>query len=400
MTLLDGALADEARRAVDALSRALLDSPASDASDASLARGGAGIGLAHAYLLRLFPERPHGERAQRELEQVARAATHAPWLMTGLAGVGWVLEHLGKDAPDPDDALARVERALLVRLDDVAPLPFELMHGVAGLTVFGAERAPRPQARTLLARIAARLHAAATRDDQGAHWRSKAQPGADTPAAQIENFGLAHGVPGAVLALATLVRSDVGGEAVRELLADGCRWLLARRLPRESDGWFPAASTSATTPARTAWCYGDPGVAWALFAAGSALGDAAVTRTSIDVALHASRRPELRTGVRDAGFCHGAAGLAHVFHRMAAHSGEAALADAAREWLARALRMRVAGAPLGGFRAWTGERGRSWANDASLLTGASGIALVLASAIDPQLLEWDAPLMLAQGLSP
>lgn len=91
----------------------------------------------------------------------------------------------------------------------------------------------------------------------------------------------------------------------------------------------------------------------------------------------ATRTPELK----DACFCHGAAGAAHLFHRMAAATGDTVLTEAARTWLHRVLAMRNA-EPIAGFpRMYIEREHRVVQPDASLLDGAPGVALVLHAAI-------------------
>jgi lantibiotic biosynthesis protein len=400
--LLDGDLATRAYAALDDLSRALVSLDPARIPGLSLATGAAGHALAHAYLSRLFPDRAHGAAVQALAGRIVAesgAGPISPWLVSGLAGIGWLLEHLTKGDPDPSDPNERIDRALLARLGADPPPPYEFMHGVAGLVAYGVERLPSASARSLLEAVAARLLASATTGEDGASWLSSSAPPPGAPTAAREDFGFAHGGPGAIAALAALVRHDVAADALRPLLASACRRLLGLRLPRDGDAWFPSSSAAPREASRTAYCYGDPGVAWALFAAGRALADGALTDEARAVAVHAARRSVDRTGVRDAGFCHGAAGLAHLFHRMHALSGEAELGEASRAWIARALAMRVPGAPLAGFRSWlaTPTGAFEWADDASLLTGAAGIALVLASALDPETSGWDAPLLLGSG---
>jgi hypothetical protein len=201
--------------------------------------------------------------------------------------------------------------------------------------------------------------------------------------------------------VAELVANDVLADELRPLLKETSEWLLTQRLAKDEDAWFRCASDDHPAPARTAWCYGDPGVAWALMLAARSLDDRALAREALAIASRAAERALERTGVVDAGLCHGAAGLGHVFHRMSLlFPDEPALRDAARVWFGRALGMRVEGAPLAGFKAYvpsSPEPGAPflWKDDAGLLTGAAGVAMALASALEGTH-EWDAPMMVNQ----
>src|SRR5262245_54905738 len=74
-------------------------------------------------------------------------------------------------------------------------------------------------------------------------------------------------------------------------------------------------------------------------------------RASLRIALRAAERPDATAGVIDAGLCHGAAGLAHIFHRLHRATGDVRLAGAARRWFARTLEMRHSRRGFGGFLA-------------------------------------------------
>ena len=110
----------------------------------------------------------------------------------------------------------------------------------------------------------------------------------------------------------------------------------------------------------------------------------------------ATRAPE-DSGVVDAGLCHGAAGVAHLFNRMYQATGAPRLGEAAQFWFERTLALRRAGEGMSGFSAWMsapdGEQG--WVADPYFLTGAAGIGLALLAAVTPCEPEWDRVLLTA-----
>src|SRR5262249_35842253 len=116
----------------------------------------------------------------------------------------------------------------------------------------------------------------------------------------------------------------------------------------------------------------------------------------LDIALRAAQRTPDQAGVVDAGLCHGAAGLGHLFNRLAQASKEARLIDAARFWFEQTLAMSRPGQGVGGFQAWgpapNGEL--AWWADPSFLTGAAGIGLALLAAATDVEPCWDRVLLL------
>jgi lantibiotic biosynthesis protein len=97
----------------------------------------------------------------------------------------------------------------------------------------------------------------------------------------------------------------------------------------------------------------------------------------------------LRDGY-DLGFCHGLAGAGHVLGRLFQATGDEALRDASAWYLQRLLERREEGAGIGGFRCLTPSPDpRKRVPDASLLTGSTGVALVLLSAVSHDGGPWD-----------
>jgi lantibiotic modifying enzyme len=107
---------------------------------------------------------------------------------------------------------------------------------------------------------------------------------------------------------------------------------------------------------------------------------------AVRLGLEAADRPLDRTGVTDAGLCHGAAGLAHLFNRLHQLTGVAAFAAAARTWIERTLDA-VTAALSDEEPASTAPR-VAW-NGSGVLEGASGIALALLAASTGDEPLWD-----------
>ena len=106
-------------------------------------------------------------------------------------------------------------------------------------------------------------------------------------------------------------------------------------------------------------------------------------REALQIARRAARRKFEDTGVVDAGLCHGAAGLGHIFNRLFQASGEEVFRDAARSWFGRTLNFRRANAGFGGFlvyRVTEVADEPSWEAEPGILEGAAGIALALLAA--------------------
>jgi hypothetical protein len=138
------------------------------------------------------------------------------------------------------------------------------------------------------------------------------------------------------------------------------------------------------------WCYGDPGVAGVLLGASRALSSPELEQAALAL-LAQITAPLVTRGVPDACFCHGAAGLAHIYNVAFQRTGSLPMREQAEHWLAEILRLRQPGTGIAGYRFLQAhEDSTRWAADLTLLSGAAGVALVLLAAIEDRAPGWQA----------
>jgi hypothetical protein len=404
--LLDGTLREQALEVVGEIAAQLRALPTPAISSADLAGGSAGLAVLFGYLAKAQPGQGHDATAGRFLDEAITAVAQAPLdasLYEGLAGVGWAAEHLRRQLPEleTEDINAEVDEALGEHLkvsrwtDD-----YDLIGGLVGLGVYALERLPEPAAINILKRVLDHLAETAESVPDGITWWTN--PAWLPPDVRPRwphgyyNLGLAHGVPGVVALLGSACAAGLGGGTARPLLDGAVRWLLAQQGP-DGAGIGPWIEPQGPRPGpcRLAWCYGDPGFAAALLVAARCVGEPAWEREALTVALRAAARPADQAGVRDAGLCHGAAGLGHLFNRLYQATGEPRLAEAARLWFRRTLELRRPDRGIAGFAAFSPEREEQWADEPGLLTCAAGIALALLAAATPIEPAWDRMLLVS-----
>jgi lantibiotic modifying enzyme len=368
----------------------------------SLAGGDAGLACFFTYLDPVRPGQGYDDLAMQLLERAIDGTggmQAPPSLYSGFSGVAWTLEHLrgrlfedeGGDDPGEEVATALADHLLLTPWRG----QYDLISGLVGYGVYALERLPRPGGRECLERTVARLGEIAERQPGGLiTWPTG-------PELMIErelvtfpegnyNLGVAHGVPGVI---GVLARACAAGVDARELLDGAVAWLLANKLPAEAEAAFAYSLAPNVEPraTRLAWCYGDLGVAATLLMAARAVGEKGWEREAVAIALDTAGRDVEKSGVVDAGICHGSVGLAHLYNRLYQATGEPALGDAARGWIERTLAYRQPGQGIAGFLSWIVGEGEEldWRTDPGFLTGSGGIGLSLlaaATAVEP---EWD-----------
>ena len=401
--LLSGALKDRALHLAGTLAETLRPAPAAGRRDVSLASGSAGLAVCSGQLARTRCDPRAADAALTRLEEAVDVLATVPLtssLYSGFTGIAWAAELLdgllgteGEDRNgDIDEALTR----LLQRYPEDAP--YDLIDGLTGLGVYALARWPRPGAAQCVLGVVEQLARRARPDRDGVSWRTP--PSSRGPRRVWYrpggvDLGVAHGMAGVIPFLARVHRLGLAQQTVRPLLDGAVRWLLAHMVDTASGPTVPCfvADGVEPGPARSAWCYGDPGVAAALLLAARDAGEPAWAAAATGLAVRAAARPPGQTGVVDAGLCHGSAGLAHLFNRMYQMTAEPTLADAARFWVERTLELCSAEAP--GRGATLTEAARPVWKGPGLLEGAAGVALAMEAAgttVEP---IWDQMLLVS-----
>lgn len=380
--------------------------------DDTLSSGTAGLAVFFHYYARSVPGADCGELVRRLLQRAMSALESKPMplaLHGGFTGILWAMAHLNEywtadDDGRDDNPLADIDAALLESLTS-SPWSgdFDLVNGLVGIGCYALERLPDPQAAAMIAAITDRLEELSEASPLGLAWFSGS--GLMRGTALLEsphgcyNLGLAHGIPGIVAFLGCALRAGIVPRKASRLLDGAVGWLFAHRLPAGSASRYLRCIGPGVepTPARTGWCYGDPGVAAALEIAALGAGRPDWSAEAAALARSASARSLAESGVVDGCFCHGASGVAHMFNRLSQSTGDPPLAAAARDWLTRLLGMSGCAGGIGGYAARTvDEDGRpGWEASPGVLDGAAGVALALLAAATDVEPGWDRMFMLS-----
>jgi hypothetical protein len=352
------------------------------------------VALARAYVADIVPDDdPSGNALSRALTTSGNHVSGIA-LYGGSARVGWTIAHMS-DGDVAESVCASIDNTLLDRFREPWRGSYDLISGAVGLGVYALERgdAGLPLARSVLdglEQLAIPRGAGLawfTAPELLPAWQREGSPGG------YWNLGLAHGMAGVIALLARFVAAGIEVTRARSLLDGAVAHLLALEPPTTGPrfgSWY-SVPEAPQPKARVAWCYGDLGIAVALLSAARACDHAGWHAEAIGLAHACATRPPEDSGVVDAGICHGAFGAVHLFHRMHRATGDATLATATREWLDRALALRNS-EPIAGFPAFellAGGGVHQWTPDASMLTGAAGVALVLHALMSDLEPAWD-----------
>lgn len=391
--LLEGGPRDTARALTMEMASALRVS--GHGRPPSLGQGSAGVALCLAYVgaasgdSRLMDDAAYllGEA----IEGCARARTSLE-LADGVAGVGWVIEHLQRTLRwSEDDPNTTTDEALVQYVGQEPWLgAWGHLDGLAGLGAYFLERLPSPRARAGLERVVLHLLEAAygSKGLGAAWWTGPAQLPA--PLQTAHRFGhydlsVARGACGIIGLLSQVLLAGVARAEVRGLLTRAFDWVWSRRSPSGWPRFLGAGFREVPGSSEGSWEHGAMSAGAVLLRAAQALGD---TGRVAEVRQWLCSVASAGTGAlaSGAGLSGGPVGLGHVYNRLFQQTGEAVFAERARacfqEVLEQSLRQRSL---------WASQppEEHGW------LSGLAGTALALWAASSTQEPAWDRLLLLS-----
>lgn len=326
----------------------------------------------------------------------------------GFAGLGIALHILEESGfiEGAAELLEDVDKLLEISLNrDFAQKNYDFLHGAVGVGFYFMKHYPTaPEvSRAQLIRIVDYLENTAIVDESSdtLKWEDIGK-NYDTGEMETKfNISLSHGMSSICIFLSRLLKLSLLDEKmnvkIRTILNRAINYILAQRIDNRTYGsCFPSCSIESDKTlygSRLGWCYGDLGVAIALWQSGNVLEREECVELSREVLLYAAkeRRDVKRNFVYDAGLCHGAAGIAQIFYRMSKEMQMPELSEAYEYWNNITLQMGYHEEGWGGFMMYNAKE-NSWTNTANLLEGISGIGLMLMS---PVFADWDELLLLS-----
>jgi hypothetical protein len=344
-----------------------------------------------------------------EAERAAQAG------LGGLAGLATAASLLSRDGARYDTLSNTLESAIVERVDHASEnvlrsrphsVPVALFDVITGLSGAGRYLLDRTQFEPCRQALQKVLRAFVYLSEHGAdevpHWHTSFCHTTENlrsmhPDGNV-NLGMAHGLPGplALLSLATTNGVEVPGQ--HDAIVRTADLLVQAQCGDEWGVGFPAAEPLGAAagegrlPARSAWCYGAPGVARALWLAGAASGRCAYGDLAVAAMTAVFERPVPNRRIDSPTLCHGVAGLLQVTLRFARDGAGPSFSAAAREITGQLLAAHEPASRFG-YRDLkpTGLR----IDNPGLLEGAAGVALVLLGAASSAEPVWDRILMLS-----
>ena len=376
----------------------------------SLYGGQAGVAVFYTYLAQIRPGEGHEKSAVFFLNQAIQktaSALSAPSLSNGFIGVAWATEYIRQriqadDLGDPNESVDNALRILLSRFPWKGS--YDPINGLVGIGIYLLERVPDPVAVECLELIIEHLYENAEFSSKGTTWHTRpetmTQEGRELYPEGYYNLGLAHGLPGIISFLGRVCLAGISADRPYDLLQGAVSWLLSQKLNCQGSSFYMGIEKDKDREpqlARSAWCYGNPGIAAALLTAARCVKEPQWESEAIEIGRIAAERPPDEAGVIDSGICHGASGLGHIFNRIFQVTGETDFKHAAQYWFKRTVALRRTAGATTGFYAKTldddGEKIRT--EFPGILIGAAGISMAFLGAISSIEPDWDRMILLS-----
>lgn len=322
----------------------------------------------------------------------------------GLAGLGWVLLHLSKQGfidLDEDTMLGFDNYVYEEMIQHLEKGQYDFLHSGLGIAFYYLERgntACDQKVAEAIKLIDKMKHI----DNNGTYKWCCPVINPDGTFSDKFNISLSHGMSSIISILAMALKRNIETELTNDLLDGAISYILNQEMNFEEIGsCFPGTSLESLgegkSPSRLGWCYGDLGVAVALYNVSKLLENKNLEQKAIEVLLKNTERRDLRKGgIGDAGLCHGSAGVGHIFNRMYINTGILEFKEAADYWFEKTLEFAKWEDGPAGYKKRTFDEGKEgFESSYGFLEGIAGIGLAMISYdsnIEP---AWDRALLIS-----
>jgi lantibiotic biosynthesis protein len=366
-------------------------------NDIGLIYGDSGISLFLSYyqLYKKFEvDHPHlSSSLYHNIFEKLNQGFNTPTFSNGLGGILWTLDHQIKEGfifLEDFESHLFLEFLGSKLLALIQEKNYDFLHGAIGIA-FSILNLNTPNKKEYLETLIDQLTHDAIEENNTVHWKSHIFLGKKEPT-EVTNFSISHGMSSIIIFLAEFYQMYPYQEKVKILCSKAIQFILQRKNTTNGEytsmypGYIIVGETHSRN-SRMAWCNGDLGIAIALYKAGQIFNDSILINEALFIMSHAAFRKDLKLqNVFDAGFCHGTAGIAHIFNRFYQNTKNENFKIAIDYWMDEILKFGNNNTLNAGFKKYN-DKGRN--QQLGLLDEIAGIGLVLISLISDIEPKWD-----------
>lgn len=352
------------------------------------------------YFVRYIDARDNDELIQNRLQQLAERSLWLEYysLCGGVGGMHWTLALLHKngvlDTEDYKLLCNNQEKSLHMARQMLQQNNYDPLHGAIGIAwslLYQQHPATAALCNDIFDRLDQLIELSAGRDMLPVYFLVTEE--LDT---EKVNLGMAHGITGVLKWCMECYTNSICKQRAQKMAERIIEFLRGHVNDPGSDSYFPAlwhADGTHTPFSRMGWCYGDLSTGYILYQAGRLFRDPSLVEFALEVLLHcASRKKPEQTNVKDAGICHGAAGIAHIFLKTWQLTQDARFKQATDFWIRETLALAVYPDVRSGYKKYRGEAEPAQPCE-TMIEGSAGIGLVLISYLTGDT-SWDYLFML------
>lgn len=309
---------------------------------------------------------------------------------SGLSGILYLFEFLKENNfidIDISEAENYLQNLLIDEMrKDIQNCNYDFMHGAIGVGLYFLKANKKSEVIQEIVDFLIKTSEIDTNSD-GVKWKSKIEEGIHG-----YNISLSHGMSSIVLFLCRVIEKGLGNSEIEKLLRKSIKYILGQKINEKQYGsYFPIFSKESSSPlssSRLAWCYGDLGIAYAIFQAGAILSENSWKDKGLKILLHTTTR---RDSVYEPGICHGCMSMVMIYNKMFSITKIQTFAEGANYWLHESLKFSNFKDGPAGYKSIYDNK---WINDYSLLSGVAGIGLCYLSSLNRQYGSWSEMLLL------
>jgi class I lanthipeptide synthase len=371
-----------------------------------IASGISGIMIFRFFLARLLKCDKEFEKAKHLINigvEHINNGYNNPTYSNGLAGFFWTLLFLEENnfiEIDDDSFFCQVEDFISdIMRYDIKKLNYDFLHGAIGYGVFFLKRyknvknyALRRRYKSIIEELVNFLEDTKIQEKNGIKWESPQE--SDIKNEINIDLGLSHGVPSILYFLCLVYDRGLFQERIYPIIIETSKYILStKNVSKNIISLFPAyqyqSNKKEEHSSRLAWCYGDVGIGLSILKAAEVTKNKELKKEAIFILSHSSRRKCLKeNSVLDAGLCHGAYGLFHIYGKLYNKTKINCFKESSKYWKEIGDDMIKYDENQNIFYPiHLGKR--DWSKPYSLLEGISGIGLSIISNLTNYEIEWE-----------
>lgn len=371
--------------------------------------GTTGVSLFHFYYAKFLNENSHTDKGVEMIFETfdrIQKGYNYPTFCDGISGALWGLELLKEEQfieLDEDIITPETDEYLLIMMKkDIESNYYDFLHGAIGYGFYFLKRYENSISRISKKRYKEYLDVlvvffkdTAIKNENGIWWKSRNS--LDQNKFEGCNLSLSHGISSIINFLSRLAAHPVFYDDVSNLLKLAVNYLICNKNENtelvSSFSNFIFEGEFIDPFSRLAWCYGDLGIGLTLLRVGEVLNDEELYQEAILILKQTTkRRSFVETTVKDAGICHGAFGIMHIYNHVYKKTKNSVFKKACHFWARTGLDMAIYVDGHAGYKEY--YRRDHWKSETSLLGGVAGIGLAIISYLADFDTKWDEALLI------